>query len=87
MADKIKTGQWYAIQIMASKKALSDEQLNLKNNEFCYHLIENGWYKYYTGFTQNYDEITALKKSFDISHKGAFLVLFNNGRKEKFKKF
>ena len=86
-SDKIKKGQWYAIQIMASKKSLSNKQLHLKNDEFYYHLIENGWHKYYTGFTQNYEEVINLKKSLDITHKGAFLVVFNDGNKEKFKKF
>lgn len=84
--DRILNGKWYAVQIMASRKALTAKQLNVANNDFFFQIMENGWYKYYQGFTQDYNEAIRLQKKIGNKHQGAFLVIFDNGKKVKFRK-
>lgn len=85
--DQVLKGKWYAVQIMASKKELTNSQLKINDDEFLFHIEENGWNKYYLGFTQNYTSAIELQKEIGKKHKGAFLVVFNKGKKEKFAKF
>lgn len=84
---KIKNGNWYAVQILANSTELRPDQLPLKDHENIFMLYENGWYKYFSGFTQDYNEAIELQKMFNVKFKGAFLVVFRNGIKEKFQKF
>lgn len=79
-------GEWYAVQIIASSKPLDLSKLGLDKQQFVHHISENGFYKYYTGFTQNLAEANALQLKLDKNFKGAFLVTFNHGKKEKFRK-
>ena len=87
ISNKIKTGNWYAVQLLANSKVLKTDLLPLKDYENIFMLYENGWYKYYSGFTQNYNEAIENQKMFNAKFKGAFLVVFRNGGKEKFQKF
>lgn len=85
--EKVNHGKWYAVQILASAKELDKEKINLSPDSFVLHLNENSWHKYYTGFTQVYDDAIANQKKLNSKFQGAFLVVFNNGNKEKFNKF
>ncbi|MBN2806274.1 MAG: N-acetylmuramoyl-L-alanine amidase [Prolixibacteraceae bacterium] len=82
----IRSGEWYAIQIMASSKPMNADKLGIDKTMLVHQLFENNFYKYYTGFTQNLNEATENQQRLDKQFKGAFIVVFRNGQKEKFRK-
>lgn len=82
----IMQGEWYAVQFIASSKPLKIENLGLDKNLFVHQINENGLFKYFIGFTQDLNEATEYQKRMDKKFKGAFLVVFNKGKKEKFRK-
>lgn len=76
-------GKWYGIQILASKKALNiNDQLFSETNEPIHYYFENEWHKYYVGLAQNKSEPQSKLKVIGEKFKGAFIVSFNNGKKE-----
>lgn len=85
--DIYNVGKWYAVQIAASKKQLNKKQLSPIGQEYFMEIKEDGWFKYYCGFTKNYDEVLKKQHELNKSFKGAFLVVVNDGNKEKFYQF
>ena len=81
-----QTGQWYAVQILASKNELSISDEVLKNEIPVFEFYENGWYKYYLGLTDDYNKAIQNQNKISARFKGAFLVAFKNGHKERFEK-
>lgn len=78
-------GQWYAVQILASKVPLDITNSVFKNETPIYCYYEKEWYKYYVGLTRDAEKAILLQTQMATKFKGAFLVLFNNGQKEIYK--
>jgi N-acetylmuramoyl-L-alanine amidase len=78
-------GKWYGTQIMAIKNKLSLKDPILKNQEPVYYLLENGFYKYFVGLSQNSDEAYKSYQAIKALFNGAFLVSFEDGSKKSFK--
>ena len=79
-------GKWHTVQIMASKIALPYSQSVFKNEFPVYSYLEKGWYKYYLTLTKDDNEAIENQNLIKKKFKGAFLVTFNSGEKEKFVK-
>ena len=79
-------GKWYAVQVLASRESLPGSDAVFKNEMPVYTYSENGWNKYYLGLTKDYKEAIKNQNRIQAKFKGAFLVIFNNGQKEKFVK-
>ena len=79
----ISNGDWYGIQILACKYEYTKGFTELNTTEPIYYLKENGWYKYYVGLTQNYNEAIKQHKQLKLKFKTSFIVNFKNGIKNK----
>jgi N-acetylmuramoyl-L-alanine amidase len=78
-------GKWYGTQILAIRNKLKFNDKIFKNQKPIYFLLENGFYKYFVGLTQDSQEATNLYKGYKAIYKDPFLVSFENGEKKKFK--
>ncbi len=70
----------FKIQIMTSDSKLKSNDKRLKGLDADYY-TENGVYKYTYGESENYNEITKLKKQISDKFKDAFIIAFLNGEK------
>jgi N-acetylmuramoyl-L-alanine amidase len=84
--NSILKGEWYAVQIMASAKPIDTKKLGIDKAMQVHQIYENEYYKYYTGFTKDYGKAIGYQQRLNNQYKGAFLVVFRNGQKEKFRK-
>lgn len=83
ITDWVKTGKWYAVQIMASRTPLNkNNPFFSKLNDEVFYFYENGWHKYYTAVSQNRNETLTKLNEIKLKFEGAFLVNFLNGNKE-----
>jgi len=78
-------GKWYGTQIMAIRNKLKPNDKVFKNQKPVYFLLENGYYKYFVGLTQDPKEAIKLNKEYNSIYKDSFLVSFEDGEKKKFK--
>lgn len=80
---KSKEGVHFAVQFMSSKEQipLSDPRLK-KIPEVHVYDQNDGWYRYLSGWTSNYNEILSIKDNVhSLGYTDAFLVAYNNGQK------
>lgn len=82
LLDKVETGKWYAVQIMASRTELNHQNTYFKKDFPVYTFYENGWHKYYTGVTNSHPDAVKNLNNLRSNYQGAFIVVFNNGKKE-----
>ncbi len=75
----------YSVQIAASKKPLSIEQLRniYPNEDLISYEIENEWYKYKLGQFNYYSDAQKYKMSTGV--RDAFIVAYKNGKKVSLK--
>ncbi|MDA3930414.1 MAG: N-acetylmuramoyl-L-alanine amidase [Prolixibacteraceae bacterium] len=87
IATNLNEGKWYATQIIASASQLKPNSNFFKNSSPVYEYYEGGWHKYYINITSEYNTFQSKHKTSKNKFKGAFPVVFENGKKEKFYKF
>jgi N-acetylmuramoyl-L-alanine amidase len=78
-------GKWYGIQIMAIKNRLDPNDPVFKSQSPVCFIVENGFYKYFLGLTQDSNEILKTNNKIKQIFKDSFLVSFVDGEKKSFK--
>lgn len=79
------SGKWYGTQILAIRNKLNLNDKVFKNQKPIYFLLENGFYKYFVGLTQDSQEAIKMYKLYNSIYKDSYLVSFEDGVKKKFK--
>jgi N-acetylmuramoyl-L-alanine amidase len=78
-------GKWFGIQIMAIKNKLDINDPVFKSQTPVCFIVENGFYKYFLGLTQDSKEILKTNNKIKQIFKDSFLVSFIDGQKKSFK--
>jgi len=78
-------GKWFGIQIMAIKNKLDINDPVFKGQTPVCFVVENGFYKYFLGLTQDSNEILKTNTKIKQIFKDSFLVSFVDGEKKSFK--
>ncbi len=76
-------GEWYAVQIMASRTPLTEKHNELKKILPAYYHFDNEWYRYFIGVTPNLDEGYKNQDELKQKFNGAFLVKFVDGKRDR----
>jgi N-acetylmuramoyl-L-alanine amidase len=78
-------GKWFGIQIIAIKYRLKEDNKVFKGQFPVCYIIENGFYKYFLGLTQDSIEIRKKFNKINSDFKDCFIVSFIDGQKKPFK--
>jgi N-acetylmuramoyl-L-alanine amidase len=78
-------GKWFGIQIMAIKNKLDINDPVFKGQTPVCFIVENGFYKYFLGLTQDSNAILKTNSKIKQIFKDSFLVSFVEGEKKSFK--
>jgi N-acetylmuramoyl-L-alanine amidase len=80
-------GQWYAIQIVASREALKPGYKAFNGYSTVVYYIEDNWYKYCINTTQNFKEAEKAHENIKDKGEDAILIQFVDGAKQKVLKY
>ncbi|MCF8363508.1 MAG: N-acetylmuramoyl-L-alanine amidase, partial [Prolixibacteraceae bacterium] len=83
----VSEGEWYAIQIVASRKPLDPGYSDFNNKLPVMLFFEDNWYKYYSKVTKSITEAETAHKELKESGNDAILIKFKNGEKVKVLKY
>ncbi len=71
----------FKVQLFITKEKLKSNSSNLKGIKNPDFYMENGWYKYTTGSTSDYDKIQKVKKEVQSKYPDAFVIAFLGDKK------
>jgi N-acetylmuramoyl-L-alanine amidase len=80
-------GQWYAIQIVASREVLKPDYKAFNDYSTVVYYTEDNWYKYCINITQNLKEAEKAHKNIKDTGRDAILIQFIDGAKQKVLKY
>lgn len=71
----------YKLQIFSSAKILNLDHRSIKDLKEVDYYVDGSLYKYTIGYSDNIQEINALKKQYSNKYNGCFIVAFQNGER------
>ncbi|MDA3817443.1 MAG: N-acetylmuramoyl-L-alanine amidase [Prolixibacteraceae bacterium] len=83
----VKDGEWYAIQIVASRELLEPDFKVFNDHYPVVFYNEDNWYKYCIKVTQDLNEAESVHEDLKTSDRDAILIKFINGQKDKVLKY
>lgn len=77
----VEEGIYFKLQILTSTKKIDKSDKVFADLDDLFILEERGKYKYYTGKSKNYKDISKLKRKLKKKFPDSFMIAFKNGKK------
>ncbi|MBN2683174.1 MAG: N-acetylmuramoyl-L-alanine amidase, partial [Bacteroidales bacterium] len=79
--DTIKNDLFFTVQIASSPKKINTKPTNFKGIENVWEIETDGYFKYYSEKSKNYQEAVNQQKVIKEKYSDCFIVAFKNGKK------